>query len=49
MRSYGTEIESTEHFLLRCQNYATKRSELLKGTKDTIGFEVYQEIFQIKS
>ena len=25
----GGEIESTEHYLLRCQNYSTERSEVL--------------------
>ena len=28
MRAYGTEVETTEHFLLRCQFYSTQRLEL---------------------
>ena len=32
MCSCGTEIESTEHYLLCYQNYTSERSKLLKGT-----------------
>ena len=28
--AYGTEIETTEHFLLRCQFYSIKRLELFE-------------------
>ena len=30
MCACGTEVETTEHFLLRCQFYSTQRLELLK-------------------
>lgn len=34
MRSCGAEI--TDYYLLRCQNYTSKRSKLLKGTYNLI-------------
>ena len=36
MCSCGTEIESTEHYLLRYQNYTSERSKLFKGTFNLI-------------
>ena len=30
MCACGTEVKTTEHFLLRCQFYSTQRLELLK-------------------
>ena len=34
--SRGVEIESREHYLLRCQNHTSERSKLLKGTYNLI-------------
>ena len=36
MCSCGTETESTEHYLLRYQNYTSERSKLFKGTFNLI-------------
>ena len=36
MRSCGAEVESTEHYLLRGQNYPSEKSKLLKGTYNLI-------------
>ena len=36
MCSCGTETESTEHYLLRYQNYTRERSKLFKGTFNLI-------------
>ena len=36
MCSCSTEIESTEHYLLRYQNYTSERSKLLKSTFNLI-------------
>ena len=33
MCACGTETETTEHFLLRCQFYSTQRLELFKKLK----------------
>ena len=33
MCACGTEIETTEHFLLRCQFYITQRLELFENLK----------------
>ena len=31
MRAYGTEVETTEHFLLQCHFYSTLRLELFEN------------------
>ena len=36
MCSCGTEIESTEHYLLRYQNHTSEKSKVLKGTYNLI-------------
>ena len=36
MRSCGAEIESTEHYLLRGQNYPSEKSKFIKGTYNMI-------------
>ena len=51
MRSYGSESETTAHFLLCCQNYVTSRSKLLKNVynqDETLrNYDDYQLIYTL--
>ena len=51
MCSYGSESETTAHFLLCCQNYVTSRSKLLKNVynqDETLrNYDDYQLIYTL--